>query len=387
MQRAELPALTGVRFYAALLVFLYHVPEIIPGMYGFRSAKLFLGVGDLGVALFFVLSGFVLTYNYAQRFIQSVSGKDYQQFLWARLTKIYPVHLLTLVLVLPISLLSPQTPFDWRAIPLHATLLQCLWPWSEPRFSDNLNKVSWSISCEWFFYLLAPIAMLVIIGRRRQWLGLIAIAIYFIGLGLFLGNDQSEAVRLYFVSRFALSRFLEFLAGVVIGGVFLSTGAKLKSAFPLMQVVGISLLASAALLAPHAPWPLLGGGLLYLPGTLLLILGLAYGQGFLVAHLSQRALKVLGTASFSFYMVHHLILRAARGVCLYFGWTVHSEVAFWGVMVLMFVIAQGVAIVLCYAYEIPVQNWLRGRFLTWNDVHRRSVQPPVLARSQLPYRD
>jgi peptidoglycan/LPS O-acetylase OafA/YrhL len=382
MQRPELPALTGVRFYAALLVFLWHAPRIIPGMDSFGSANLFLSTGDMGVAFFFVLSGFVLSYNYAHRFTLGVRSKDYKQFLWARLTKIYPVHLLTLILVLPISLLSPQTPFDWRAVPLHATLLQCLWPWPEPRFSDNLNKVSWSISCEWFFYLLAPIAMLIIIVRRRHWLVLAAIAMYVSGLALFLWDGQSEATRLYFVSRFAPSRLLEFLGGVVIGGVFLSTGRMLESVSRLMQVVGVSLLAVGAIAAPRAPWPLLGGGLLYVPGALLLILGLSSGPGFLVDHLSQRALKVLGTASFSFYMVHHLILRAVRGSCLYFGWTVHSEAAFWSVMALMFVIAQAAAIVVCYAYEIPVQKWLRAHSITQKDVYRMSDQTPVITGRQ-----
>jgi peptidoglycan/LPS O-acetylase OafA/YrhL len=365
MRRAELSALTGIRFYAALLVLLYHAPQSIPGMDGFSGAIIFASAGDLGVGFFFALSGFVLTYNYATQFATGVPAAGYKRFIWARLTKIYPVHLLTMAMVLPILMFSPQTAFDWRAVPLHLALMQCLWPWSTPRFSDAFNKPSWSISCEWFFYLLAPLAMVYAMGARRRWVPVAVTVGFMIGLALFLWNGQSEATRLYFVSRFAPSRFAEFLAGVFLGSVFLkSPGDRLAGYSGRMQAAGVALIVLGAAYAPHAPWPLLGGGLLYLPGSLLLILGLAYERGVLVAHLSHPVLKVLGTASFSFYMVHQPILRMARGVFLQMGLTVHSEAASWAVMVVMFLVAQAAALVICYRYEIPIQNWLRARPFT-----------------------
>jgi peptidoglycan/LPS O-acetylase OafA/YrhL len=365
MRRAELAALTGIRFYAALLVLLYHAPQIIPGMNRFSGAYIFASAGDLGVGFFFALSGFVLTYNYADQFAAGIPATGYKRFIWARLTKIYPVHLLTMVMVLPILMFSPQTVFDWRAIPFHLTLLQCLWPWSTPRFSDALNKPSWSISCEWFFYLLAPFAMLYAMGGRRRWVPVAITAAYVVGMGLFLWSGQSESTRLYFVSRFAPSRFAEFLGGVLLGSLFLkSADGRLAALSGWLQAAGVAFIVAGAVYAPHSPWPLLGGGLIYLPGSLLLILGLAYERGYVVAHLSHPVLKVLGTASFSFYMVHHPILRVARGVYLRLGWTVDSEAASWAVMVLMFLLAQAAALIICYGYEIPVQNWLRRRPLT-----------------------
>jgi peptidoglycan/LPS O-acetylase OafA/YrhL len=361
MRRAELPALTGVRFYASLLVLLYHLPQIIPGMSDVGVAALFASSGDIGVAFFFVLSGFVLTFNYSGLFSAGVAAPDYKRFIWARLTKIYPVHLLTLLLVLPISLLSPQTPFDWRAIPVHLTLLQCFWPWSTPRFSDNLNKPSWSISCEWFFYLLAPLAMYYGVRGRPRYVPVALTAVSLLGLGLFLWNGQSDITRLYFVSRFAPSRFLEFLAGIFVCSVFLISQPRLAAWSGAMQTAGVALIAAGGVFAPRAPWPLLGGGLLYLPGSLLLILGLAYQRGFLSAHLSHPVLKILGTASFSLYMIHHPILRVTKGIFLKYGWAVESAGAFWLVTAVMFVIAQAAALAICYGYEIPVQNWLRRR--------------------------
>src|SRR2546422_5943900 len=58
---------------------------------------------------------------------------------------------------------------DWRAVPFHLLVLQCFWPSSTPAFSGYLNVPSWSISCEWFFYLLAPVVMFFALGNRRRW--------------------------------------------------------------------------------------------------------------------------------------------------------------------------------------------------------------------------
>jgi len=360
MRNAELSSLTGIRFYAALGVFLYHVPSFIPGMKAFGGSGVLFNLGDLGVSFFFVLSGFILTYNYANVFREGVPSAGYKRFLWDRLTKIYPVHFLTLLIVLPIAIFSPQWPLDWRAVPFHLVLLQCFWPSPTPAFSDYLNKPSWSISCEWFFYLLAPVAMFCVLGKSRRWVPVVVTAGYACGLGLFLWHGQSDSTRLYFVSRFAPSRFIEFLAGVWLARVFLtSSERRLAVGSGLMQGAGIVLLVAGALYAPHAAWPLLGGGLLYVPGSTLLILGVASGGGFLATHLSRPLLKRLGTASFSFYLIHEPLLRSVRGVCLFFGWAVHSWPAFGAVLVSMFVAAQTAAFLICYWYEIPLQKRLR----------------------------
>lgn len=62
MRKAELTALTGIRFYAVLLVFVTHVTEL-PGLEWLRTFHFFKVTGQAGVSVFFVLSGFILTYN------------------------------------------------------------------------------------------------------------------------------------------------------------------------------------------------------------------------------------------------------------------------------------------------------------------------------------
>src|SRR6266436_6215 len=374
MRKGELSSLTGIRFYAALLVYVYHVVLTIPGVNALSGSSLFSNAADVGVSFFFVLSGFILTYNYADVFRDGISAANYTRFVWDRLTKIYPVHFLTLLLVLPIAIFSPHLPLDWRAVPFHLLLLQCFWPFSTPTFSKYLNVPSWSISCEWFFYLLAPVVMFFALGNRRRWVSVVVATGCACGLGFFLWHGQSDEARLYFVSWFAPSRFVEFLVGVFSARVFLtSSGQKLAGGSGLAQATGIGLLVVAAMYRPYAAWPL-WGGLLYLPGAVLLVLGLAYGRGLFVAHLNRPWLKRLGMASFSLYLIHVPLLRGVRGVCLHLGWEVRSWPASWAVVIAMFMVVQTAALLICYGYELPLQKRLRSLLVQRREVARGARQ-------------
>ena len=358
MRKTELPALTGVRFYAAFLVFLSHV-VILPGMEAMSEGRVLFNMGVVGVSFFFVLSGFILTYNYADAFNGGVSTTRYAHFLWDRLTKIYPVHLATLLLVAPIAVLSPNHPIIWGAVPFHLLLLQCFWPSTTPAYYDYLNNPSWSISCEWFFYLIAPMAIFgVLSSRRRRVLIIVAALAYAVVLGWVLWRAQSDATRLHFVSWFAPSRFPEFLVGIFLGRFFLSRTNRGVKGTPFVQGVGIALIITGALVRPNAPWPF-WGGLLYVPGSTLLIWSLANGQGWFANHLSRPWLNRLGVASFSLYLVHGPVLRYMKNFFNFFGWRIESWPVFVVTTVGAFIIVQTAALVLCYWYELPTQRRLR----------------------------
>ncbi len=374
MRQPELPGLTGIRFYAALLVYLSHVVEVIPGMTAIGGSFLIFNVGVVGVAFFFVLSGFILTYNYADAFSQGVSTRNYRTFVWTRLTKIYPVYLLTLTMGMSMALLSSHGAVDWRAIILHVFLLQNWWPSNEPAFFGYFNGPAWALSCEWFFYLVAPLAIFALVSAKHRWVPLGVTVGYVAVLCAVLSAGQPDAIRLHWVSWFAPSRLLEFLAGMYLARFFLaSPRATLTRYSTLMQLVGILLIAGGAIYRPVAPWPLWGGWL-YLPGSLLLILGLSYGQGSLVAHLSHPWLNRLGVASFALYLVHVPLLRVAKGVSSsLFQWEVQSWGAFWLIAVGLFLVIQTCALLLCFLFEIPLQQRLRALTPKWESAPSRNM--------------
>ena len=95
--------LTSLRFVFALMVFASHLSflEYSPNE-SIRNAYLSVfREGYIGVSFFFILSGFILAYNYGARILDSIT--DIGSFLKARFARIYPLHLLTMLMAIPLS--------------------------------------------------------------------------------------------------------------------------------------------------------------------------------------------------------------------------------------------------------------------------------------------
>lgn len=149
-----LPTLTGVRGFAALAVLFYHIRG---GMAGYLPGAVIDGFahGYLAVDLFFVLSGFVLWWNYGPAFVAE-GTRAAPRFLVRRIARIFPLHLaiLAAMALFALALLAsgrdPGPHYGFAALPAHALLVQ---NWG---FTADLrwNDPAWSISTEWAAYLL-----------------------------------------------------------------------------------------------------------------------------------------------------------------------------------------------------------------------------------------
>ena len=150
---ANLKQLTSLRFFAALWVVAYHYWPSLTGGYPVLVDK-----GYLGVELFFVLSGFILAHVYLD---DAGAGRlNYGRFLWARLARIYPVHLVTLAAIglmgaLALALGYPMRHqvIVWSVLPQTLLLIHA---WGTASVSA-WNHPSWSISAEWFAYVFFPL--------------------------------------------------------------------------------------------------------------------------------------------------------------------------------------------------------------------------------------
>ena len=95
-QKTQLKSLTGLRFLAALAVFIAHISGSWPE-YDFGKAP----IGAAGVSFFFVLSGFILAYVYLPRLEVSGSSKfPCKEFYLRRVARIWPLHLTSLLIAL-----------------------------------------------------------------------------------------------------------------------------------------------------------------------------------------------------------------------------------------------------------------------------------------------
>ena len=166
----DLRPLTALRFFAAMWVVLYHYwPNLSGGHLPALVAK-----GYLGVELFFVLSGFILCHVYLDAF---ADGRfRYGGFLWARLARVYPLHLASLIAIgamaaaaVGLGLVVDPNILSWPALPANLLLTQA---WGLAGVA-GWNHPSWSVSAEWFAYLSFPgFAWLALKFRDRPWVAI-----------------------------------------------------------------------------------------------------------------------------------------------------------------------------------------------------------------------
>ena len=157
----DIPSLTSLRGYLSLWVVLGHfwhkITELFPG-----AAVLtpFSEHGHSAVPAFFLLSGWVLSHNYADSF-RSLSAGGVRRFLLLRLARIYPVHLATLLAVLGLVVVArlrdPAFSMDSYSLWSFGKNLLLVHGWF-PSTLLTWNYPSWSISSEWFAYMLFPFA-------------------------------------------------------------------------------------------------------------------------------------------------------------------------------------------------------------------------------------
>jgi peptidoglycan/LPS O-acetylase OafA/YrhL len=295
-RRPALPALTGLRAVAAVWVVLFHYRDdllaLVPGL---APLDTFMRAGYLGVDLFFPLSGFVLAYTYADR-LGSFSWRGTGDFVRNRFARVWPVHVLTLNLDLAVAAvvgtLGVGADGHRRTVGAYVENLAMVHTW----FSDrpSFNAPAWSISSEWFAYLLAPLLFVVAVRVRRAGPALLlAGASYAAMLAVFatmaLPNGNLE--HMFYVRIMG-----EFVGGMLLCLAWVRGGARLGGLVVVLPATLVVLVPAAA--AGHY-WaaPALGLG----------VAGLAASSGWLTAALSWPVVVAAGEASYALYMTHLLV--------------------------------------------------------------------------------
>jgi peptidoglycan/LPS O-acetylase OafA/YrhL len=293
--RAHLPALTGLRFMLAVWVILHHLTG--KGMMLERwaqslgpSARSLIRGGYLAVAVFFVLSGFVLARRYSA---ESWTGKSLFRYTSYRFARIYPVYALSLLLVAPFIFLE-KTSGKPGLVASYVLLFQ---GWAG-KLPVGWNTPAWSLSCEIFFYACFPV--LVILFRRANWLTIIAASA--------LACMLPTVMRHYGVREAwkPLLHLGDFVIGIAAAHAF---DALLRSRWRFRNrgvwfylpalVFSVALIAHSEILhnAVNLDTALR-------PLNAVLLIGLALGGGLTARALSTPFAAYLGQASYSMYILH-----------------------------------------------------------------------------------
>ncbi len=302
----ELPSLTPLRGIAALWVVLYHYTfQCFPSLNSAPYTHL-VQKGYLAVDMFFLLSGFVLTHVYHEAF-ESVDGRNYWKFLNARIARLYPLHLLVLLLFVATAVASRLSEYraagTFEPLPLEGprsftALLANLFMLQGLQAGKlSWNYPAWSISVEFMAYLTFPF-MLPVLWRANmvlKWAFAVALFGALCGLAYFTRDNFNQ-----WDGPLTLWRCLpEFMLGTLLYSAFRNG----RGAATLSRDSVAGGVCAAAVLLLH-----LGvADIAIVPLFALLILALVSNTGYFSVMLNTRPLIWLGTISYSLYVLHGLV--------------------------------------------------------------------------------
>ncbi len=158
----SLPYLTGFRAIAAYLVLFGHSVGTAFNYRGISFLHEYTAVFTyLGMTLFFVLSGFVITYSYYHHFRHNRWWKAARYFAVARFARLYPLYVLLFILeTYSLRILWAAPPAGWLS---YLTMTQSWW-----NVQSYVLAPTWSVSTEWFFYFAFAIAMVCTAWRGKE---------------------------------------------------------------------------------------------------------------------------------------------------------------------------------------------------------------------------
>ena len=301
----QLPSLTSLRGVAALWVVIYHYSVQCFPTLDITGTTYFFHKGYLAVDMFFMLSGFVLTHVYHRKFLDDVAG-NYRGFVVARIARIYPLHVLILLLFVATAVAA-----HWNGGHVNALEKIPLWgSESVAAFFANIflvqgldagqlswNYPSWSISVEFMAYLLFPFVLPMIwrANTAAKWM-LACLLLGALWLFATIAKDNFDQ----WDGPIVLMRcFPEFVLGSLLYCAF--RGAPKGIGIEHDATVFGLLLVTLALLHFGV------ADLLVTVLFALLILAAVRNTGRFAAWANVRPLVWLGDISYSIYLIHSFV--------------------------------------------------------------------------------
>ena len=304
-RKPALPALTGIRTLLAFNIVLFHFTPPYLG-----PLRPFVENGFVFVNVFFLISGYILTYNYSDR----GASLDKGQFWLARFSRIYPVYLLVLILSTKMIQLEWQARSHsqfWIGMTLTPLLLQGL----SPTLATFGNTVAWTLSCELALYAAFPWLIRIPWPRKPS-------RLIFLILLFWIGNMVPSQLYLHFnpdhltgpVTRYTsttLIRFLKytplpyactFLAGIALGRLQLVTAITQRQRFAIAAAALTALGIFFYLVSPRVPYLVMHGGIL-LPLFAAMIFGLS-GPHPISSIFAWPPILLIGESSYCLYLLH-----------------------------------------------------------------------------------
>lgn len=402
--RNSLDALTGLRFVAAVAVVFEHA------QLAYAIPDSGWPLGSLAVGFFFVLSGFILAYAYDGRLS---NWSDCHKFWVTRFARVWPISALTMVLAIFLIRapnLITHSPEGWLRFWTSLTCTQAWIPTTTVGY--GLNPVSWSISCEAFFYLLFP--LLYMGGWRRFLPRFVLLLVAYVAVLAWVFRAESQALLPTWVEFEMVlhcnpaMRLTEFALGILAGYVYLwrrrvtpspgrSSHETARSLFTwtVLELAVVILLPllwhwSLARILSGVPeqirdlqsfkaWDQFTS---FSPVFVAIIYLFAWSRGLMARWLSSRPMVYLGEISFSLYMIHYIILMYLNNEFL----NTSLLDSPWLAVSVILALSITASIYLYHVVELPAKQWVmqcyRGQYgsatITWvTQIFQQGWRPRV----------
>jgi peptidoglycan/LPS O-acetylase OafA/YrhL len=259
----------------------------------------------MGVSLFFILSGFIMYYNYARK-ADNLSKRSY----WVvRFARIYPIYAIAMLISMPgfakevvgsvAKIASPEF------LPHFLTRFLVIHSWF-PQYSERWNTPSWSLACEAFFYLLFPfIIPLAVRWSRTQTLAIFGAAcLLALSSPLIAEAGQLDHAALLFKFLYysPIMHLPQFVAGIALARMYVEKYINLERNALAWFVGALCLIfALATVFKDHTIFTQCG--IMIIPFSIVIV-SLASGENVLSRILASKTMQLLGDASYSLYILH-----------------------------------------------------------------------------------
>ncbi|MBL7814160.1 MAG: acyltransferase [Saprospiraceae bacterium] len=325
--------LTPLRGIAALLTVIFHI-DLMLGHGGNMLIKykdsLVLSKMYLMVDFFFILSGFIMLHVYGKGFAEKVTKSEFKRFTIARFARVYPLHLATLVYTVLLFAVSNSVGLSAEPIIqtenhgfslftnlflLHSMNLHQWFSW---------NHASWSISTEWWMYMVFPFLVLPF-SKLGYWGKAIVALLCFVGylsITVFIVPILTVPDSLAFL-RSAPAQpvinvayqfgFLRCLFGFVLGMMMYKGYQKEWGKSILANGYTILALTLGFMICMHFAVPDVFT-VIFFP---LILLSAAYGSKGMNVFLGSKPLQKLGDWSFSIYLTHQPLMFTISSIIAY----------------------------------------------------------------------
>jgi peptidoglycan/LPS O-acetylase OafA/YrhL len=380
-----IPALTGVRAMAAYLVFISHFHDIFDENFP-HIIKRFLGEFHIGVSIFFVLSGFLITFRYYNNF--NLTREWFKQYLKNRVARIYPMYaLLTIAAFVYFFATGDQNITQHNGNPvgllfLNITFLRGFFY----QFWNTGISQGWSLTVEECFYFSAPIIFLIAKKYNKFYIQPVVITLFAICMVLIFRHVNFHGFfgNFTFVMLFTFfGRCFEFFVGVQLARYVLKNGFTRTSKFNFTYG-GFALIFVCVFIMALQPVPkgwvaglespigIITNNYLLCIAVALFFYGILTENTLFKRFLALPFIELLGKSSYIFYLIHlgwiyTLLSKGFNNLndyvfSLYDKWNVSWNSPFqydWLNLVFIFVILNIISVTLFSLIEEPLNHYIR----------------------------